>query len=158
MSPQRPQTAYRHSQGVSVHRHAASEEELAACSRQVSFSRLRESSTTRTGLVPSPCWRGCDLARAESLLASYLARAGAFSTALADRGGAPLCLLAAFARGFTLSLCSLYSIESTSACQLASTTLLDNPTVPHRRLPSVDSISTRTRASVPAPLSSTRTL
>src|SRR5208282_3707218 len=80
------------------------------------------------------------------------------SAVLADRGRAPLVLPAAFARGFTLSLCSLYSTESTSACQLASTTLLDKPTVPHRRLPSVDSIKTRTRASVPAPLSSTRTL
>src|SRR6185437_8221281 len=61
-------------------------------------------------------------------------------------------------RGFTLSLWSLYSTESTSACQLASTTLLESPTVPQRRRPSVDSISTRTRAPVPAPLSSTRTL
>ena len=69
---------------------------------------------------------------------------------LADRGRAPFGFpAAALARGFTLSLCSLYSTESTSACQLASTTLLDSPTVPQRRLPSVDSISTRTRASVP---------
>src|ERR1700730_7756101 len=60
--------------------------------------------------------------------------------------------------GLTLSLCSLNSTESTSACQLASTTLLDSPTVPQRRCPSVDSINTRTRAPVPTPLSSTRTL
>src|SRR5580698_3567476 len=61
-------------------------------------------------------------------------------------------------RGLTLSLCSLNSTESTNACQLASTTLLERPTVPQRRWPSVDSINTRTRAPVPAPLSRTRTL
>src|ERR1700731_1756336 len=60
--------------------------------------------------------------------------------------------------GLTLSLCSLNSTESTSACQLASTTLLDIPPVPQRRCPSVDSINTRTRAPVPTPLSRTRTL
>src|SRR5271169_1703998 len=57
--------------------------------------------------------------------------------------------------GFAPDRWSLYSTESTSACQLASTTLSDTPTVPHRVSPSVDSINTRTRASVPAPLSST---
>src|SRR5487761_2373398 len=31
-------------------------------------------------------------------------------------------------RGLTLSLCSLNSTESTNACQLASTTLLERPT------------------------------
>ncbi len=35
---------------------------------------------------------------------------------------------------------------STSACQLASITLCDTPTVPQRPLPSPDSISTRTTA------------
>src|SRR5262249_21899423 len=75
-----------------------------------------------------------------------------------ERGFAPLCREAVLLRGFTLSLWSLYSIESTRACQLASTTLLDSPTVPHRRWPSVDSINTRTRAPVPAPVPRTRTL
>src|SRR5579883_1824326 len=55
------------------------------------------------------------------------------------------------------SLNSLYSIESTSASQLASITFSLTPTVPHTSLPSRDSITTRTRAAVPARGFTTRT-
>src|SRR6266850_6007913 len=51
--------------------------------------------------------------------------------------------------GITLSLVSLYSTESTSACQLASTMFADTPTVPHCPSPSPEQISTRTRLAVP---------
>src|SRR5579875_2595997 len=65
---------------------------------------------------------------------------------------------AALSLGWARSRCSLYSTESIRACQLASITLAETPTVVQRRLPSVDSIRTLTRAPVPAPLSSTLTL
>src|SRR5438046_9822982 len=51
-----------------------------------------------------------------------------------------------------------YSRLSTSACKLASMILSCTPTVPHSSLPSVDSIKTRVRASVPAVESRMRTL
>lgn len=53
---------------------------------------------------------------------------------------------------------SAYSIESTSACKLASMIFSLTPTVPHSVLPSVDVISTRVRAAVPATPSRIRTL
>jgi hypothetical protein len=59
---------------------------------------------------------------------------------------------------FLFALKSLYSILSTSACQLASITFSDTPTVPHLFLPSPDSIRTRTRAAVPSAAVKTRTL
>src|SRR6266566_7914220 len=51
--------------------------------------------------------------------------------------------------GTTPSLVSLYSTESTSARQLASTMFADTPTVPHCPSPSPEQISTRTRLAVP---------
>ncbi len=42
-----------------------------------------------------------------------------------------------------------YSIESTSACKLASMMFSLTPTVPHSRLPSLDVMSTRVLAAVP---------
>src|SRR5262249_41449913 len=58
----------------------------------------------------------------------------------------------------TRSLSNTYSRLSTSACQDASTTFSETPTVPHVRTPSVDWISTRTFAAVAASAFSTRTL
>jgi len=46
---------------------------------------------------------------------------------------------------------------STTACQLASITFCDTPTVPHRSFLSPDSTSTLTEAPVPSPEESTRT-
>ena len=56
------------------------------------------------------------------------------------------------------SLNSLYSIESTSASHDASIMFSLTPTVPHTSEPSRDSITTRTRAAVPARAFTTRTL
>src|SRR6266850_3787634 len=47
------------------------------------------------------------------------------------------------------SRASLYSTESTSACQLASTIFADTPTVPHCAFLSPEQISTRTRLAEP---------
>jgi len=58
----------------------------------------------------------------------------------------------------TRSRRSTYSKLSTSACQDASTTFSETPTVPHVRVPSVDWISTRTLAAVAASAFKTRTL
>ncbi len=70
-----------------------------------------------------------------------------------------LCSLpSAVSQLFFFALKSLYSILSTSACQLASITFSDTPTVPHLFFPSPDSISTRTRAAVPSAAVKTRTL
>lgn len=44
---------------------------------------------------------------------------------------------------------SAYSIESTSACKLASMMFSLTPTVPHSRLPSLEVMSTRVLAAVP---------
>src|SRR5205823_14944202 len=59
---------------------------------------------------------------------------------------------------FSSSLNSLYSIESTNACQLASMMFSLTPTVPQTSLLSRDSMTTRTRAAVPALALTTRTL
>src|SRR5262249_52369978 len=56
------------------------------------------------------------------------------------------------------SLESLYSKASASASQLASRTFSDTPTVPQTSLSSLDSMTTRTRAAVPARALITRTL
>src|SRR5437867_10917310 len=53
---------------------------------------------------------------------------------------------------------SLYSIESTSACQDASMMLSATPTVPHVSSPSPEVISTRVFAAVPLDSSRMRTL
>src|SRR5438046_5145233 len=51
--------------------------------------------------------------------------------------------------GATPSRASLYSTESTSARQLASTIFADTPTVPHWAWASPEQISTRTRLAEP---------
>src|SRR5207302_10406008 len=53
---------------------------------------------------------------------------------------------------------SLYSIESTSACQDASMMLSATPTVPHVSSPSPEVMSTRVLAAVPLDSSRMRTL
>src|SRR3989442_13770721 len=68
------------------------------------------------------------------------------------------CRLLASVFGFVPSFINLYSTESTSARQLASTILAETPTVPHCFRPSVEVISTRTRLAVPDKAPMTRTL
>src|SRR3990172_1744188 len=63
-----------------------------------------------------------------------------------------------FSPDCSLSLSSLNSILSASACQLASMIFSETPTVPHFRSLSPDSISTRTRDAVPFIPVSTLTL
>jgi len=59
---------------------------------------------------------------------------------------------------YPLSIMSLYIRLSIRASHEASMMLVETPMVPQRAWPSVDSISTRTLAAVPAVPSSTRTL